>query len=432
VRAIQYREHGGYDRLRAVELSAPEPDNGQALVRVTYAGVSPLDDTIRAGRMSSALHKPLPLIPGVGGTGVVVGETGLAEGTRVLVAGLGLGVSRDGAWREYLAAAPGDLIPIPDRVSDRQAGALDTGVGHLTAYLTLTELIDFQPGQSVFAPAVGGAVGMGSMQVARELGASLAISATSRPDKAERARLAGFDNVIDLSRESLSDGVARLTGGKGVDVVIDGVAGPLAGQAIASLARGGQYVSVGYSGGTTATIEVTDLTWKAARAYGFMVGLFTPETIHAARLTLLDWLADGRLNPVVSQEFPLKAAAEAQRFLIDDRPFGRVLLAIGEGRTGQQRMLSTQTWPTTTIHNSSRQGAASCLPQNSPPCPDLNSCAGSRRNSPPTSPRSADCWACGSTKWRRAVSSAHWTPGRTSPIPSAPSTAASPRRCWTR
>jgi NADPH:quinone reductase-like Zn-dependent oxidoreductase len=179
VRAIQYREHGGYDRLRAVELSAPEPDNGQALVRVTYAGVSPLDDMIRARRMSSALHKPLSLIPGVGGTGVVVGETGLAEGTRVLVAGLGLGVSRDGAWREYLAAAPGDLIPIPDRVSDRQAGALDTGVGHLTAYLTLTELIDFRPGQSVLAPAVGGAVGMGTVQVARELGASLAISTAS-------------------------------------------------------------------------------------------------------------------------------------------------------------------------------------------------------------------------------------------------------------
>jgi NADPH2:quinone reductase len=330
MRAIQYREHGGYDLLRPVELAAPEPENGQALVRVTYAGVSPLDNTIRAGHMSPALHKRLPLIPGVGGTGVVVepGETGHAEGTRVLLVGPGLGVSTDGAWREYLAATPGDLIPIPDGVSDRQAAALDTGAG-LTAYLALAELIDFQPGQSVFAPAVGGAVGMDSMQVARELGASLAISTTSRTDKAERARAAGFDNVIDLSRESLSDGVARLTGGKGVDVVIDGVAGPLAGQAIASLARGGHYVSVGYSGGTTATIEVTDLIWKAARAYGFMVGLFAPETIHAARLTLLDWLADGRLNPVVAQEFPLEAAAEAQRFLIEDRPFGRVLLSSG-------------------------------------------------------------------------------------------------------
>jgi NADPH:quinone reductase-like Zn-dependent oxidoreductase len=59
-----------------------------------------------------------------------------------------------------------------------------------------------------------------------------------------------------------------------------------------------------------------------------MFGLFTPETIHAARLTLLDWLADGRLNPIVAGEFPLDAAAEAQRFLIEDRPFGGVLLAI--------------------------------------------------------------------------------------------------------
>jgi NADPH:quinone reductase-like Zn-dependent oxidoreductase len=66
---------------------------------------------------------------------------------------------------------------------------------------------------------------MGSMQVARELGASLAISTSSRPDRAERARAAGFGNVIDLSRESLPVGVAQLTGDKGVDVVIDGVAG---------------------------------------------------------------------------------------------------------------------------------------------------------------------------------------------------------------
>jgi NADPH:quinone reductase-like Zn-dependent oxidoreductase len=80
--------------------------------------------------------------------------------------------------------------------------------------------------------------------------------------------------------------------------------------------------------GTTATIEVTDLIWKAARAYGYAFGLFIPETIHAARLTLLDWLADGRLNPIVAREFPLDAAADAQRFLIEDRPFGGALLAI--------------------------------------------------------------------------------------------------------
>lgn len=110
MRAIQYREHGGYDRLQPVELPTPGPEDGQALVRVTYAGVSPLDNTVRAGHPSPALHKPLPLIPGVGGTGVVVqsGAGGLAEGTRVLLAGLGLGVSSDGAWREHLVATPGD------------------------------------------------------------------------------------------------------------------------------------------------------------------------------------------------------------------------------------------------------------------------------------------------------------------------------------
>src|SRR5207244_6255550 len=72
---------------------------------------------------------------------------------------------------------------------------------------------------------------------------------------------AGYDKVIDLSSESLVDGVVRLTGGRGVDVVLDGIAGPVTGPATASLARGGMLVSIGYSGGTQASIDVTDLIW---------------------------------------------------------------------------------------------------------------------------------------------------------------------------
>jgi NADPH2:quinone reductase len=111
---------------------------------------------------------------------------------------------------------------------------------------------------------------MGGVQIARLLGASLAISTASTTRKAEQARAAGYEHVIDLSREHLRDGVMRFTDGKGIDVVIDGVAGPVTGPALASLAFGGMLVSVGYSGGTKTAINVTDLIWRGARVRGFI------------------------------------------------------------------------------------------------------------------------------------------------------------------
>jgi NADPH:quinone reductase-like Zn-dependent oxidoreductase len=111
-----------------------------------------------------------------------------------------------------------------------------------------------------------------------------------------------------------------------VDVVLDGVGSPVTGEALASLAAGGSLVSIGYSGGTQASINVTDLIWKTAHVHGFMFSLFTPAAIAAANRSLLALLADKAIQPVVARTFPLAEAAAAQRHLIEDRPFGRVLL----------------------------------------------------------------------------------------------------------
>jgi len=330
MRAIQYGRFGGYEELHLVDVPPPEPEDGQAVVRMSVAGVSPLDDTVRSGKLAAGMYKPLPIIPGGGGVGTVVeaGAGPVAEGTRVLVGGWGYGVRRDGTWRELVPADPAHLIPLPDGVDDVEAAALATGAGFSTAYLALTELVELRPGQTVLAPGIGGSVGLGGVEVAKVLGASLAISTASTTHKADLGRAAGYE-VIDLSRESLRDGVARLTGGKGVDVVLDGVGGPITGEALASLAKDGSLISIGYSGGMSTTIDVTDLIWRTAHVHGFMFSLFTPDTVAAANATLLDLLAAGKVRPQVARSFPLAGAAEAQRHLIEDRPFGRVLLELG-------------------------------------------------------------------------------------------------------
>src|SRR5262249_53692711 len=113
---------------------------------------------------------------------------------------------------------------------DDVAAAYLAGAGYLSGYLALTEFAKFQTGQTVLAPAIGSAVGMETLQVARRLGASMTISTASTTQKAEQARAAGYEHVIDLSSESMKDGVLRITDGKGVDFVVDGVSGNLTGR----------------------------------------------------------------------------------------------------------------------------------------------------------------------------------------------------------
>jgi NADPH:quinone reductase len=122
----------------------------------------------------------------------------------------------------------------------------------------------------------------------------------------------------------------RLTGGKGVDVIIDGVGGKLTGEALGCLLPGGTYAVVGYAGGREASVNLTDIIWKAAKVRGFTFRAFAPETLAAAQKTLIDYLSIGAIRPSIAKVFPLSNAADAVRHLIEDRPFGRVLMRVGD------------------------------------------------------------------------------------------------------
>jgi len=328
MRAIQYKSYGDYSENRVVELPRPQLHEGEVLVEMRTVGINPLDNTFRSGHIYLATPQNLPRIGGQTGAGAVVETKSDAfnVGDRVFVSGPGFGLVADGSWREFVAAPAAGLSRIPDGVDDDHAAAYLAGAGYLTGYLALTELAKFRPGQTVLAPAIGGAVGMETAQVARQLGASLVISTASDTRKAERARAAGYQHIIDLSKESLKDGVLRITDGKGVDVIVDGVSGRLTGQALSSLAFGGTFVIAGYAGGRAAEVDVTDIIWKAATIRGFTFRLFTPQTVAAASAALLGYLKEGTLQPTIGKIFPMSEAAEAVRFLIEDRPFGRVLM----------------------------------------------------------------------------------------------------------
>ena len=180
---------------------------------------------------------------------------------------------------------------------------------------------------TVLAPGIGGSVGNATYQLARAHGAGKVISTVGNAAKAAKARELGFEDVIDLSADGLAVGVRRITAGKGVDIVIESIGGTVTGQALSSLGIGGVLITLGYSAGRETTIDVTDLIWKRARMAGFSLFAQSPIAIADAWRDILPLIVSGSVKPFVERVYPLSEAGEALRHLIEDRPFGKVILA---------------------------------------------------------------------------------------------------------
>ncbi len=322
MRAIEAKTFSGYGGLRQIESPKPQPAKDRVLVHVTAAGVTPLDHTILSGGHPRA--KP-PLVLGNEGAGVIedAGDSGLAVGSRVMFTGP-YGVGENGAWQDWLLARPEDLVLVPDAIGDVVAASLP--VAYLTAQTTLT-LAGFKPGKTVLAPGIGGSVGNATYQLARAQGAGKVISTAGSAAKVAKARELGFEDVIDLTAEGLAKGVRRIMAGKGVDIVIESIGGTVTSEALSSLGLGGVLITLGYSAGRKTTIDVTDLIWKRARMAGFSLFVQSPTAIAAAWQSILPLIVSGSVKPIVERVYPFGEAGEALRHLIEDRPFGKVVLA---------------------------------------------------------------------------------------------------------
>ena len=322
MRAIEAEFFSGYGGLRQLELPKPQPVKDRVLVRVTAAGVTPLEYTVLSGGHPRAMA---PLVLGNEGVGVIedAGDSGLAVGSRVMFTGP-YGVGENGAWQEWLLVRPEHLAS-PDAIGDVVAASIP--VAYLTAQISLTDA-GFKPGMTVLAPGIGGSVGKATYQLARAQGAGKVISTAGSAAKAARARELGFEDVIDLTAEGLADGVRRITAGRGVDIVIESIGNTVTSEALSSLGRDGVLITLGYSAGRKTTIDVTDLIWKRARMAGFSLFAQSPAAIAAAWQHIIPFIVSGSVKPIVESIYPLSEAGEALRHLIEDRPFGKVILTM--------------------------------------------------------------------------------------------------------
>ena len=290
---------------------------------MTAAGVTPLEYTILSGQHHRA---KAPLVLGDEGAGVVEvgGLRDFPRNSRVMFTGP-YGVTEDATYSEWLAVQEESLCLIPRGLEDVSAAGIP--VAYLTAYMALRQA-GFQAGKTVLAPAIGGSVGNAVTQLARALGAKHAISSTTNHGKAEEAKALGFNEVVDVSVEKLGDGVRRITGGYGPDIVIDGLGGEVLSEALATLAPGGSLTTLGYSAGRKTTIDVTDLIWKRATIKSFSLFAQPQAAWAEAWSVIVPLFESGAIKPIVAKTFPLAQAADALRYLVEGRPFGRVVLTI--------------------------------------------------------------------------------------------------------
>jgi ABC-type multidrug transport system fused ATPase/permease subunit len=150
---------------------------------------------------------------------------------------------------------------------------------------------------------------------------------------AQQARSLGFDEVIDLSVEKLSDGVRRITEGYGTDIVIDAMGGEILSEALGTLSIGGSLTTLGYAAGRKTTIDVTDLIWKRARMKSFSLFSQPAEVWTTAWNVIFPLLQSGAVKPIVAKTFPLAEAADALRYLVDHLPATAYRGTLGVTRT---------------------------------------------------------------------------------------------------
>jgi NADPH:quinone reductase-like Zn-dependent oxidoreductase len=338
VRAVRFHAHGGPEVLALETAPDPEPRPGQVVVRVHACALNHLDLWQRRGLDRVTI--PFPHISGADVAGEVAEAPGgeFAAGTRVLlqpglscgrceacVAGRDntcadydvLGYRSDGGYAEYVRVPAANVVPIPASVSYVDAAAFP--LTFLTAWHMLVTRARVAAGESVLVLAAASGVGQAAIQVARLHGAHVIATAGSEI-KRERARELGAHEVIDHHAGDFAADVRRLTGKRGVDIVVEHVGQATWAKSVRSLASGGRLVTCGNTTGWEAAIDLRFLFSRQLSLLGSYMGT-KGELLRAAR-----FFFDGRFRPLVDAVLPLAAAADAHRRLEAGDVCGKLVL----------------------------------------------------------------------------------------------------------
>lgn len=306
---ILVRKPGGPEALERETISIPEPGPGEVRVRLGAIGLNFIDTYHRSGLY------PLQLPTGLGiegaGTVEAVGPDakGMAPGDRVAM------VTKSGTYATHIIVPASALVRLPESVSDEMAAAgLIKG---LTSWMLAEPCGKIRAGQSALVHGAAGGVGQVLVQWLKAIDV-LVIAHAGSPEKAKRAATAGADHALSDPYDQLAGQVRRLTGGRGVDIVYDGIGAASWAASLAATARCGLVVTYGNASGPVPPFSPLDLS-RAGSLFVTRPTLFDyiaePGALQAAGEQVFAMIADGKLKIEIGQRYALADAADAHRAL---------------------------------------------------------------------------------------------------------------------
>ncbi len=330
MRAAVIHAHGGIEVLRIEDVPSPTVGPGQILVAVKACGLNYLDVFVRRGM--PGLPVTFPRITGGDIAGVVhevgPGVTAVAAGQRVLLdpaielpdgRGGALGEHTNGGLAEYIAVPAEKAIPLPDEVSFEQAAALPIAYG--TARRMMVTRGGVTAGEHVLVLGASGGVGTACVQIARMLGC-IVYAAASSPDKLTRLKALGADVLLNYAEDpEFHRQARRLTGGKGVDVVVNYTGGDTWVRSLKALRHGGRLLTCGATAGYDPPEDIRYIWTRELTIIG------ADGWRRDDLLFLVEALRTGQMVAVIDRVLPLEQVAEGHRLLEDREVFGKVIIA---------------------------------------------------------------------------------------------------------
>jgi NADPH:quinone reductase len=318
MKAIRVHQFGGPEVLKLEEVPDLEPAPGQIVVRVHAAGVNPFETYMRTG--TYAIKPELPFTPGADAGGVIAkagsGVQRVKAGDRVYVAG-----NLSGSYAEQVLCNEAQVHPLPKGVSFEQGAAM--GVPYGTAYRALFQKAHGLPAETILVHGASGGVGLAAVQLAHAHGMNVIGTAGSEKGRT-LVKENGAHHVLDHTLGNVPEEVKKITGGRGVNVILEMLANKNLAQDLTMLALRGRVVVIGNRG----SIEINPRDAMSRDAVIFGMTLFnTPESelagTHAALVAALE---SGVARPVIGSKLPLAEAARAHKEIMEPGSYGKIVL----------------------------------------------------------------------------------------------------------
>lgn len=320
MKAITFDRLGGAEVLKLSEVPKPELKPGKVLIKNNAIGINFADILFRQGQYVMAPR--LPDTPGLEAAGVIeavgAGVEGLKPGARVAYIGVK-------TYAEYSLASAAQVIPLPDFISFQEGAAFP--IQALTAYHMLHTAHRITPEQVVLVHSAAGGVGILAVQIAKAAGAHV-IGTVSKDSKAGLVREFGANEVINYATHDFADEAMKLTGNRGVDLILDAVGEPTLKKGLRCLAPFGHLILYGRSGGAPEPLNLFSLFEKSLKVSGFVLYTVSanPRLMRQGLEACFQLMREGKLKLLIGETFPLEQAAEAHRHMESRESVGKLIL----------------------------------------------------------------------------------------------------------